>query len=524
MWWMIMNQKIETNSMGLSKPFWVVWGVELWERFGYYGVQAIIALYFVQQLGFSEKESMYIFGAFSAFVFGFVWIGGFIGDNVLGAKRTVILGTVVLLLSYIALALADHKTVYFALGGIIVGNALFKANPSSLISKMFKKGDPRLDGAMTMYYMAINVGSFVSMSITPAVSEVYGWHAAFWICAAGLFLGLLNFTIFYRLLDGLSTNAGRKVLNWSKLFVVICLSAIAVVAFGILLQYPMLCFVLVYIVVAIGFTYFLFLAFRQKPGTRARMLIAFILMIEAVIFYVLYNQMPTSLTFFAQNNINNNILGFQLSPAQYQVLNPFFIVLFSPLLAIFYKSIKSTHATKFCIGMTFCGLAFLSLFFARWTSSIVLAQPWWTATMASPVGMSAWSFDVGLSSPWWLVLSYALQAIGELLVSGLGLAMVAELCPAAFSGFVMGVWFLTSMLAGPIGAKVGGLTSVPTDVYMTTAMSLERYTQVFGWIGLVVLGVALLMWIIRPLLNKFINVPEHGPENHEALDTIEPHS
>lgn len=493
-----MPTSIQANSSGLSKPFWVIWGVELWERFGYYGVQAIIAIYFVKQLGFSEKESMYVFGAFAAFVYGFVWVGGYIGDRILGAKRTVVLGAVILMLAYAGLALADKQTIYFALAGVIVGNALFKANPSSLISKMFAKGDTRLDGAMTLYYMAINVGSFVSMSITPIVAQIYGWHVAFWICSAGLLMGLLNFFIFYGALKNLSTEAGRKAMNLVKLATVIIGAALSIYVFGVLLNYPSLCFIIVYVVVALGFGYFLWIAFQQKGADRARMLIAFVLILQAVIFFVLYNQMPTSLTFFAMNNVDNNLFGWTIPAAQYQVLNPFFIILLSPLLAIFYRKVKSTHATKFCMGMTLCGLAFLVLYLPRFTAV------------------------AGLSSPWWLVLSYGLQSAGELLVSGLGLAMVAELCPAAFSGFVMGVWFLTTMLAGPIAAKVGALTTVSGGATMTTTESLITYTNVFGGIGLVVIAIAAVMWIARPILNRYISMPAHTVENHQPTETIDP--
>ena len=192
------------KSTAFGKTFWVIWGIELWERFGYYGVQAILALYFVKQLGYTETESFYVFGSFSAFVYGFVWIGGLIGDNYLGAKRTMVLGVVILMLSYAALALASHKTVFYALAGIVVGNALFKANPSSLISKMFAKGDPAFDGAMTLYYMAVNLGSVFSMALTPIIAQKYGWGYAYGLCSVGLFFGLLNYYCYRSILASLN--------------------------------------------------------------------------------------------------------------------------------------------------------------------------------------------------------------------------------------------------------------------------------------------------------------------------------
>ncbi|WP_119344590.1 oligopeptide:H+ symporter [Facilibium subflavum] len=487
----------DTLSRGLPKPFWVIWGVELWERFGYYATQAILALYFVDQLGFSQEISIYTFGSFSAFVYGFIWVGGYIGDNYLGAKRTVALGAIILFLSYLALALSTPTTVFYALGGIIVGNALFKANPSSLISKLYQKGDPALDGAMTLYYMAINLGSFVSMLIAPIAAQAYGWTAAFWISAFGLLLGLGNYFIFYKLLSGISTKAGKNPMLFGRLLTVIIASIVSVIIFGKLLPHTSICYTIVYIVVAGGFLYFLKTAFSLKGHERIRMLIAFLLILEGIVFFVLYNQMPTSLTFFALHNIDSNVFGWTIPAASYQVLNPLVIIAASPILAWIYKKAPGTHATKFCFGMTLCGLAFLVLFLPRFTATN------------------------GLASPWWMVLTYTLQSTGELLVSGLGVAMVAELCPSAISGFVMGIWFLTSMLAGPIGAFVGNLTSPPSGVTMTTMESLYTYTGVFAEIGLVTLGIAVLMWLSRPFLNKYINQEDTHTPDHQINEVIE---
>lgn len=153
----------------------------------------------------------------------------------------------------------------------------------------------------------------------------------------------------------------------------------------------------------------------------------------------------------------------------------------TPVLVWLYKKLPATHVTKFCIGMTLASLAFL-----------VLAIPQYTSTD-------------GLASPLWMVGTYFFQSVGELLISGLGLAMVAELCPDEMSGFVMGIWFLTSMLSGPIGAWVGALTT-PADAttHLTAVESMHLYSQVFLKIGLVTFAASLLMWLKRPLLNRYV--------------------
>lgn len=467
-------------SSKLGKTFWVIWAIELWERFGYYGVQAILALYFVKQLGYTEAQSFYIFGAFSAFVYGFVWIGGWIGDRYLGTVRTLVFGTVILILSYAGLALADHETIFYALAGIVVGNALFKANPSSLISKLYAKGDAALDGAITYYYMAVNVGSMISMSITPIIAQKYGWASAFWLCAVGLFLGLSNYFVFRDSLSRFSIEITKSKLVMRCLLVTF-VSMIAIIVVAQLLKHTMLSNIIVYVVVTGGFLYFLKIAFALKGIECTKMLVAFVLILQAVLFFVLYNQMPTSLTFFAVHNINNSFLGWEIDPAQYQVLNPIIIVFVSPILAWFYNTYRATHVTKFCIGMTLGAAAFL-----------VLVLPQYTAVN-------------GMASPWWMLLTYLFQSIGELLISGLGLAMVAQLCPSDRSGFVMGIWFLSSMLAGPIGAWVGAMTTHPTNVEHVSAIaSMQLYCSVFLSIGMVAGFIAVLMWLMRPALNRVL--------------------
>lgn len=480
--------KQQGTVLALPKPFWILWAIELWERFGYYGMQAIIPLYFLQALGFSQKMSFYTFGSFAAFVYGFIWFGGFLGDKFIGAKRTIFIGALILAASYTSLAFATKATIFYSLGGIIMGNALFKANPSSLISKLYKKGDSALDGAMTLYYMAINIGAFISMAITPIIANNYGWKLAFGVSAVGLIIGLINYITFYRHLDGVATVAGKEPMQPKRVIATLAICLLGTLVIGTLLPHTSICYTLVALTVSIGFIYYLKIAFGLEGRARTRMLIAFVLILEGIIFFVLYNQMPTSLTFFALHNINNHFMQWTIPAAEYQVLNPMFIMLMSPVLAFFYKRVPGTHVTKFALGMTLCAFAFLVLYLPRFTAHGQLV------------------------TPLWMVLSYGLQSTGELLVSALGLAMVAELCPRNLSGFVMGIWFLTTMLAGPIGAWVGGMTAPAKGVVLDTTQSLIIYTHVFGEVGLVTLIIAIMMWISRPFLNKYIE--EDMPADH----------
>ena len=172
-----MKTTAPTGLLQQPRPFFMIFFVELWERFGYYGVQGILAVFFVKQLGFSQEQAFITFGAFAALVYGLISIGGYVGDHLLGTKRTLVLGAVVLALGYFmtGLSLLKPDLIFIALGTIAVGNGLFKANPASLLSKCYPPKDARLDGAFTLFYMSINIGSLLSLSLAPVIAEKFGY-------------------------------------------------------------------------------------------------------------------------------------------------------------------------------------------------------------------------------------------------------------------------------------------------------------------------------------------------------------
>jgi proton-dependent oligopeptide transporter, POT family len=470
------------------RAFHMIFMLEIWERFGYYTVQGILTLYFIRFLGFSDSDAYFAFGAFSALVYGMIAIGGYLGDKILGTKRTIVLGLITLSSGYLALALVDKAHVFLALGLVCVGNGLFKANPSNLLSKCYEENDPRLHSGFTLYYMAINLGSTIALFLGPYLSTRYGYPYAYFVSFIGLLLGLGNYWFQRQHVRNIKTNAdNNKITYWQWVFVVVGI-LMATVASSYLLQNVMIARTLVLIITAlITVIYFLYMR-KEKKTQRLHMIVAFILMLEAVLFFTLYQQMPTSLNLFAVNNVTATLFGTPFNPQSLQALNPIWIISMSPILAMFYiklnqRGVSFTIPYKFALGMVCCGLSFLLLFFARFVHD-----------------------DSGMVSSWWLVGSYFFQSLGELLVSALGVAMVAELVPASITGFVMGMWFLTSSVAGFIGASVASLTAIPKNV-SPGIDSLMIYTNVFGSIGVVTLITGGLMWLIASPLNRFIKQP-----------------
>ncbi|PWW05758.1 dipeptide/tripeptide permease DtpA [Mangrovibacter plantisponsor] len=475
-------ESISLNAFKQPKSFYLIFSIELWERFGYYGLQGIMAVYLVKQLGMSEADSITLFSSFSALVYGLVAIGGWLGDKVLGTKRVIMLGALVLVVGYALVAWSGHNAaiVYAGMATIAVGNGLFKANPSALLSTCYPKDDPRLDGAFTMYYMAINIGSFFSMLATPWLAAQFGWSIAFSLSVVGMLITVVNFAFCKRWVKDFGSKPDFAPVDLRKLFATL-VGVLVLVALATWLLHNQQIARIALGVIALGIiAIFAKEASALQGAARRKMIVAFLLMLEAVVFFVLYSQMPTSLNFFAIRNVEHSILGIAFEPEQYQALNPFWIMIGSPILAAIYNKMgdRLPMPVKFAIGMVLCSGAFLIL----------------------PLGAS-FATDAGIVSVNWLIASYALQSIGELMISGLGLAMVAQLVPQRLMGFIMGSWFLTTAGAAIIAGKVASLMAVPENV-TNPVESLQVYGHVFLQIGITTGIIALLMLLTAPKLNR----------------------
>ena len=491
-----------TQVRNRKKAFNMLFFLEFWERFGYYGLQAVLASFFVKSLGMADAESFIVFGAFTAMVYGYVSIGGFLGDKVLGTQRTITLGAIVLMIGYalMALAGADKFLVFVALGAIACGNGIFKANPSSLLSKLYEDDAAHLDSAFTMYYMAVNIGSFISMLLVPIIGGQFGLSLGFMICAMGLVLAVGSFVSFRYLVKGIDSPAGLQPLPKAKLLLTI-VGIVAMTLFSAwMLGHLTVAHVLLAAIGICVYGVFFKMIFQAHGAERSKMIAAMILIVEAIVFFTLYQQMPTSLNFFAIKNVEHSILGITISDAEvFQTLNPFWIMLASPILAWVYahfgdKGTDLSMPAKFALGMLLCAGSFLL------------------------VGFSAnFANEAGIVSAWWLVGSYGLSAIGELLISGLGLSMISKLVPQRLIGFLMGAWFLTNAVSAVLGGWVATLTTVSQDI-VDPLQTLPVYSHVFTQIGLVTLGVTVVMALLVPVLNRLINREAAEQEAEPAVE------
>lgn len=432
--------------------------IEMWERFGYYGMTAVVVLYMVHQLGYSDDRANLTFGAFTAMAYAVPAVGGWIGDKILGSKRTAVLGASFLTLGYIMLSLPEPALLFPALAIIAVGGGIFKANPANVISKLYQGESAKLDGAFTLYYMAVNVGAFLSQSFTPLFAVWWGWHTAFALCAAGLAVGQINFFFMRRHLAHVGSEPDFQPLDTRKFGLVLAGIVACIVAVTFIIQDLELARGIVWAAGIAALGIFGWMWASGNAGEKKGVLAVFILTLQTVAFFIYYGQMSTSLTLFADRNVDLDFYGYLAPAGQVQVLNPFWIFVLSPVLAILYNRWGKSKGGDFHISTKFA------------MGFVILAAGFFI------YGMSGHFAVAGKISLWWMIGGYCLQSLGELLISGLGLAMVSRYVGPKLRGFVMGLWFLATGISQYLGGIVATYASVPTDV-TDPVQSLPLYTN-----------------------------------------------
>jgi len=467
-----------------SRSFATLFLIEMWERFGYYGMTALVVIYMVEKLGYTDDRANLTFGAFVAMAYASPAVGGWLGDKVLGTRRMTVIGASILAVGYALLA-TPGAPIFVAFGVISVGSGLFKPNPANLVSKVYEGNPSKIDSAFTLYYMAVNVGSSLSQIILPKVGENVSYNVAFGLCAAGLVLGLGVFFARSKYLSHIGSPPDFQPFPWSKFFLTLlgCAAAVAFVSFVI--QNLAVARAMVALATVVMLSIFVMLIARGTKQERSGLIAVLILTAQGIIFFIFYQQMSTSLTLFALRNVDLSLpFGIKASAGQVQALNPLWIFALSPPLAWLYTSMGKRSggdlpvAVKFALGFVVLALGFF--FFGG------------SGYFAHPDGRVAF---------WWMVVGYGLMSLGELLISGLGLAMVARYVGPKLRGFLMGTWFLATGISQYLGSYVATFASVPQNV-TDPNQTLHLYMRLYFALGGVAVAGAIVSFALLPLMKR----------------------
>ena len=460
--------EVVQQKKGHPKGLYLLFFTEMWERFSYYGMRAILILYLTKKfveggLGMDKAEATLLYGYFTGFVYFTPLIGGWLADKYLGKRLAVTIGGITMMLGQFTLFAMDNVTgLYIGLLLLIIGNGFFKPNISTLVGGLYKDGDDRRDSAFTIFYMGINLGAMFAPLVIGLVSDTlfattnpdgsitYGYKYGFLASGIGMLLGQVIFNLFApKYLGDLGTKPITKGADLEENKI----SSVNPQTGEIL----------------------------DEKQEKQRISVIFILLIFAIFFWAGFEQAGSSLSLYTDKYIDRTVFGFEIPTAWFQSVNPLFIVTLAPLFTIFWASPigrRLSTPVKMGLGMVILGLGFLFMLGA----------------VAERSANGNVEDEFNKAALMWLIMTYLLHTIGELCISPVGLSVVTKLSPPKLASVLMAVWMLSSFFANIVGG------------YIAAYVEKMGAGQVFTYIAIFVsvCGVLLIF------LNKQISRMMHG--------------
>tara|TARA_B110000003_G_scaffold150939_1_gene151804 strand:- start:66197 stop:67816 length:1620 start_codon:yes stop_codon:yes gene_type:complete len=532
----------EKNILGQPVGLFYLFFAELWERFSYYGMRALLTLYMVNEFflyitdeAYREDVSFGIFAAYGSLVYATPVLGGMIADKFIGFRKSIMLGGVLMALGHFFMAFYFQEDVlgmevnsvnnfffYTALALLIVGNGFFKPNISTMVGRLYPEGDSRRDSGFTIFYMGINAGAFIAPLVCGWLGYKYGWHAGFGAAGIGMILGLIVFSL--GLKSGVFEDNGlqpeeykeKKMygLKTDHFFYIVALLMVPISAFlvknnamevvkGMQLHSSLLWLLGVVILGIIV----------NKMRTLSRMEVfrlvsVLVLTLLITVFWSFFELAGTAITLFAERNVNLSLMN----ASQTNAINPGYIIFLAIPFSMMWVYLAKTQRNpitpiKFALGILQLGIGFLVF------------------------AMSAQYMDADGRTPFmFLMIGYLLLTTGELFISPIGLSKVTELSPKSMTAFMMGVYFLSSSYAHYISGAIAKLTTSteagekPEPGFMTNMVekvtgfeggftnstvegvqSLLNYTSVFTQVGIVAISMAIFAFMLTPILKKWMH-------------------
>ena len=427
-----MRQPHEKEIFGHPIGLYVLFFTEMWERFSYYGMRAILVLYLVAEttegnagLGWTNGEALALYGWYTMLVYVASIPGGWIADKFLGQKKSVLYGGILLVAGHSILAIEELWAFYSGLGLIILGVGLLKPNISTMVGGLYKQGDIRRDKGFTIFYIGINLGAFLSSLIVGYVGEVHGWHYGFGLAGIGMTLGLVQYLLGQKYLKNVGNFYGDSE-NKEELEAM------------------------------------------KKPLTKIekdRVIVLFISFLLVIVFWGAFEQAGGLMNIYAKENTNRMLMGWEVPASWFQSLNAMFIIFLGTSVALYWANRKlkgkvSTSLFKMIIGLIIMGTGFFFM------------------------SAAAAEFNsTGASAMYWLVLAYLFHTIGELCISPVALSYITKLAPVKYASLMMGVYFAMTgfgnKLAGLLGESAEGLGE------LTVFTGIAIFCVMFGFLVLV---------------------------------------
>ncbi|MBL8214738.1 MAG: peptide MFS transporter [Bryobacterales bacterium] len=480
-------QAQDTGFFGHPRGLATLFFTEFWERWGYYGMRSLLILFLLAPatnggLGFEQTKASAIYGLFTAMAYMVALPGGWVADRILGQRKSVLYGGVIIAAGYLMLAVPSEPVFYLGLLLVIIGTGLLKPNISTIVGQLYQQGDRRRDSGFSIFYMGINMGAFFAPLACGLVARHYGWRVGLSLAGIGMVLGVVQYVLGWKHLGeaGLHpvTTSPAEDAKQKTLFLQVSAALVTVLVLLVGADLTGLLTITAeglnaaagtgLLVVTLGFFAWLFFAADWSAEERKKIIVIGVLFAASCLFWSAFEQAGSTLNLFAADKTDNRIFGWEYPPSWLQSLNGLFIWTLAPVFAwLWFKLGRHEPASpaKFAWGLVLVGLGYA-----------ILLPPALTAATGVKV------------SPMWLTGTYLLHTFGELCLSPVGLSAITKLAPARVAGLMMGVWFLSISIGNYLGGRVSGFYE---------ALPLP---SLFGAVAAFAVGAGLILALIaRPI-------------------------
>jgi proton-dependent oligopeptide transporter, POT family len=482
-------EEIQNFEGKYPKQLWYLFFSEMWERFCFYGMRGMLTFFMVQQLFMKEEDANLQYGATQAFVYAFTFIGGLFADKILGYRKSLFWGGLMMIIGSAILATDPKEFFFLGISFTVIGTGFFKPNISTMVGTLYKANDSRRDAGFSLFYSGINIGALLGGYACIWVGKNYSWNLAFGLAGIVMTISLLTFLFTQK---SLATIGLSPLLNLEKTkrktYEVLTYA-------GTLLAIPLIMAMVSkpeytdYFMYTIGPLTLLYLIWEMRNFSFAenkKLIAALIFIVFSVLFWAFFEQSGGSLSLFAANNLDDKILGITFDPnGVNNASNSLFVIIFAPILGILWiwlsnRKKEPNTVVKFGLGFLFLALAFYTFYATRYFATVE-----------------------GMTSLEIFTIAYFVITIGELCLSPIGLSIMTKLSPAKLQGVMMGMWFLASAY-GQYVAGILGAGMAKDNENATKAEKLIAYTDGYHQLAIYALIAGIVLIAISPLVKKLM--------------------
>ena len=488
------SDKVQPQSAAMEKhpeALPMLFLTEMWERFSYYGMRALLVIYLVNAVGYTRADALALYATYTGLVYLSPLIGGYLADRYLGRRKAILIGGFTMAFGHFAMAFPAF--LHLALGLLIIGNGFFKPNIGTLLGSLYRQNDPRRDGGFTFFYMGVNLGAFLAPLVAGTLGEKVGWHYGFAAAGVGMCVGLLQFSLGQAKLGTAGFIGNKTRLDGGDWLQIVGIAAAMIpLVLAVLAAWtvigpiwdPLPLLGKLGIVVAIILALWHAPKLSGKASTQEeltrdewhRIFAILTLGFFVIFFWMGFEQAGGTMSLFADKQTDRMMFGWEVPTSYFQTINPLCILLFGPVLAmIWFRNAQSGFViptpVKMAMGLILLGLGFIILAIGQ--------------------GLAEKS-ALGKVGPLWLVAVYIVHTLGELCLSPVGLSMVTKLAPTRVAAMMMGVWYLANAAANKLAGQMESILS-------------DYHIPLYWFLGASSIGAGIVLLMITPLLKKIMH-------------------